>query len=122
MVVLITVFEFLLPICVQGILLIRLVAVYRPGEMSLGRCLAIYVPVAAFKIARVVNSGFGLNYLLSHMPLDAGVIVAAQVVWNMKYVKVEWFLQLFDDMYATLSYNARVHSRLAQVHLWTLRL
>ena len=122
MVVIITIFEFLLPVCVQGILLLRLIAVYRPSEMSWGRRLAIYVPVVAFKIARVVNSGFALDYLLSHMPVDAGVIVAAQVIWSMKYVKVEWFLQLFDDMYVLLSFNTCVHSRLAQVHLWPLRL
>ena len=122
MVIIMTIFEFLLPVCVQGILLIRLVAVYRPSEMPWGQCLAIYAPIVAFKIARLVNAGLATQHLLSHTPPNAGVIVAAQIVWGTKYIKVEWFLQLFDDMYATLSYNTRVHSRLAQVGLWTLRL
>ena len=102
MVVIITIFEFLLPVCVQGILLIRLVAVYRPSELSWSRNFAIYVPIVVFKIARLVNAGLATQHLLSQMPTDAGVIVAAQIVWGTIYVKIEWFLQLFDDMYVML--------------------
>ncbi|TBU42150.1 hypothetical protein BD309DRAFT_991879 [Dichomitus squalens] len=102
-VIVITAMEFLLPICVQAILLIRLAAVYRPRDLAPKLCLAIYIPVVAFKVARLVNAGITVQYLLSHMPNDAGVIVAAQIVWGTKYVKIEWFLQLFDDMYVKLS-------------------
>ena len=115
-----TIFEFLLPVCVQGILLIRLVAVYRPSEMPWGQGLAIYAPIVAFKIARLVNAGLATQHLLSHTPPNADVIVAAQIVWGTKYIKVEWFLQLFDDMYVTLSSIARFCMTLISCPGWSL--
>ncbi len=91
--------EFVVPICVQGILLVRLVSVYPPTHNTRWKNLAIYVPVVAFKVARLVNAAYATHDLVGHLPDSLGVIAAAQFVWSTKYVKVEWFLQLFDDMY-----------------------
>lgn len=93
--------NFLVPICVQGILLVRLIGVYPPKDNTKKKNLAIYVPVVAFKIARLVNASYATRDLINHTPDTLGVIGAAQLVWGTKYVKVEWFLQLFDDMYVT---------------------
>ncbi|TBU23795.1 hypothetical protein BD311DRAFT_63384 [Dichomitus squalens] len=109
-VIVITAMEFLLPICVQAILLIRLVSVYRPRYLATKLRLAIYIPVVAFKVARLVNAGITVQYLLSHMPNDAGVIIAAQIVWGTKYVKIEWFLQLFDDMFVSGLFVYKLYS------------
>ena len=100
MVIMIVAMNFLVPICVQGILLVRLIGVYPPKSNTTKKNLAIYVPVVAFKIARLVNAVLATHDLVSHTPDSLGVITAAQLVWGTKYVKVEWFLQLFDDMYA----------------------
>ena len=91
--------EFLVPICVQGILLVRVLSVYPPTQNTRKQNLAIYVPMAAFKIARLINAAYATHDLVGHLFDSQGVIRAAQFVWGTKYVKVEWFLQLFDDMY-----------------------
>ena len=98
MVIMIVAMNFLVPICVQGILLVRLIGVYPPASNTRKKNLAIYVPVVAFKVARLINAAYATRDLINHAPDSLGVIGAAQVVWGTKYVKVEWFLQLFDDM------------------------
>ena len=99
MVIMIVAMNFLVPISVQGILLVRLIGVYPPKENTLKKNLMIYIPVTAFKIARLVNAAYATRDLINHAPDSLGVIGAAKVVWGTKFVKVEWFLQLFDDMY-----------------------
>ena len=99
LIIMIVAMDFLVPICVQGILLVRLVSVYPPTSNSRRQNLMIYIPVVAFKIARLLNAGYATHDLIGHLPDSLGVIAAAQFVWRTKYVKVEWFLQLFDDMY-----------------------
>ncbi|PIL26378.1 hypothetical protein GSI_12134 [Ganoderma sinense ZZ0214-1] len=101
MVIMIVAMNFLVPICVQGILLVRLVGVYPPTANSRKQNLLIYIPVTVFKIARLVNAALATRDLINHEPDSLGVIVAAQIVWGTKYVKVEWFLQLFDDMFVS---------------------
>lgn len=99
LIIMIVAMDFLVPICVQGILLVRLVSVYPPTSNSRRQNLMIYIPVVAFKIARLFNAGYATHDLIGHLPDSLGVIAAAQFIWRTKYVKVEWFLQLFDDMY-----------------------
>ena len=98
LVITIVVMDFLVPICVEGILLVRVVAVYPPTGNSRRRNLAIYGPVVAFKIARLINVLFGLRDLVDNLRDSLDVISAAQFVWSTKYVKIEWLLQLFDDV------------------------
>ncbi|KAI1787111.1 hypothetical protein LXA43DRAFT_1098601 [Ganoderma leucocontextum] len=101
MVITIVAMNFLVPICVQGILLVRLVGVYPPTRNTRMQNIAIYIPVVAFKIARLINASYATRDLVNHTPDSLGVIAAAQLVWGTKYVKVEWFLQLFDDMFVS---------------------
>ncbi|KAI1787115.1 hypothetical protein LXA43DRAFT_896767 [Ganoderma leucocontextum] len=100
LVLMIVVMNFLVPICVQGILLVRLIGVYPPTRNTRKQNLAIYVPVVAFKMARLVNAAYAGRDLVDHTP-DLSIITAAQIVWGSKFVKVEWFLQLFDDMFVS---------------------
>ncbi len=91
--------NFLVPISVQGILLVRLLGVYPPSINTRRQNLVIYVPIVIFKIARLTNIAYATGDIVSHSPDSIGIIKAAQLVWGTKYVKVEWILQLFDDMY-----------------------
>ncbi|KAM5531181.1 hypothetical protein V8D89_015151 [Ganoderma adspersum] len=101
LIIMIVAMDFLVPICVQGILLVRLVSVYPPTSNSRRQNLAIYIPVVAFKIARLFNAAYATHDLIGHLPDSLGVIAAAQFIWRTKYVKIEWFLQLFDDMFVS---------------------
>ncbi|PIL26381.1 hypothetical protein GSI_12138 [Ganoderma sinense ZZ0214-1] len=101
LIIMIVAMDFLVPICVQGILLVRLVSVYPPKSNSRQQNLVIYIPVVAFKVARLVNASYATHDLIGHLPDSLGVIAAAQFIWRTKYVKVEWFLQLFDDMFVS---------------------
>ncbi|KAI1787112.1 hypothetical protein LXA43DRAFT_738417 [Ganoderma leucocontextum] len=101
LVMMIVAMDFLLPVSVQAILLVRLTCVYAPTRNSRMQNIAIYVPVVAFKIARLVNAVYAIRDLAGRMPDSFDVIAAAQLVWSTKYVKVEWFLQLFDDMFVS---------------------
>ena len=95
----IVVMSFLVPIAVQGVLLVRLICVY-PLRVNTGKQnIAIYAPVIAFKIARFINATYAARDLVLHLPNALSIIAAAQFVWSTKYIKIEWFLQLFDDMY-----------------------
>lgn len=95
--------DFLVPICVEGILLVRVISVYPPTSNTRTQNLAIYAPVVAFKIARLTNAVYATHDFVGHLPDSVGVIAAAQFVWSTKYVRVEWFLQLFDDMCVPVS-------------------
>ena len=96
--------DFLVPICAQGILLVRLVAAYPPTSNSRKQNLLIYIPVVGFKLARLANAAFASDELIHHLVVDSlDVIRASKFVWGTKYVKIEWFLQLFDDMYVHTS-------------------
>ena len=99
---------FLVPICVQGILLVRLVAAYPPNRNSRQQNLTIYIPVVAFKIARLINVGYMIRDLIGDLPNPLGVSGAIEFIWRTKYVRVEWFLQLFDDMYVVNLLRAKI--------------
>ena len=91
--------SFLVPVSVQGVLLVRLIGVYPPRGNTRKQNIAIYAPVVAFKIARFINAAYATRDLVPHLPNALSIIAAAQFVWSTKYIKIEWFLQLFDDMY-----------------------
>ena len=103
MIITIVLMDFLVPICVEGILLVRVISVYPPTSNTRTQNLAIYTPVVAFKIARLANAVYATHDFVGHLPDSVGVIAAAQFVWSTKYVKIEWFLQLFDDMCVPVS-------------------
>ncbi|PIL26379.1 hypothetical protein GSI_12136 [Ganoderma sinense ZZ0214-1] len=89
MVIMIVAMNFLVPICVQGILLVRLVGVYPPTSNTRKQNLLIYIPVTAFKIARLVNAAYATRNLINHTPDSLGVLGAAEVAWGTKFMKVE---------------------------------
>ncbi|KAI1795253.1 hypothetical protein LXA43DRAFT_1090903 [Ganoderma leucocontextum] len=94
----------LVPLCVQGILILRVLAAYPPSTLPYPRVFAIYGPILLFKLARVANMIY-MIFRLQQVIHDAGglssnsVFTVSQAVWSLPSAKAEWLLQLLDDMY-----------------------
>ncbi len=86
------------PICVQTILFLRVLAVYPPHQQSLLVRFGMYGPAAAMKIARVVNAGC-LLYMVQRGPGGKTIVGQSAAVWNSPFSKSELCLQLVDDVY-----------------------
>ncbi|KAI0365824.1 hypothetical protein BV20DRAFT_1056099 [Pilatotrama ljubarskyi] len=98
----------LVPLFTESILVFRVVAAYPPRLMSWRRCIAIYFPIAAFKISRlVINIIFAVTWinLVKH---SADPLVAGEFGWNSAFTKVEWFLQVFDTTYVSILFLAKL--------------
>nr|VWP02054.1 Uncharacterized protein [Ganoderma boninense] len=86
----------LVPLCVESVLILKVVAVYPPRLLSGTRCLALYLPIALLKAARVTNAAYFI-YLLLQGPHAQNALSLAEFVWHMPNGKVEWLMQLIDD-------------------------
>ncbi|KAI0351194.1 hypothetical protein OH77DRAFT_1358019, partial [Trametes cingulata] len=98
----------LVPLFTESILVFRVVAAYPPHRMSWPQRIAIYFPIATFKISRLaVNITFAVTWinLAKH---SANPLVAGEFGWNSAYTKVEWFLQMFDTTYTSILFLARL--------------
>ncbi|PIL26412.1 hypothetical protein GSI_12169 [Ganoderma sinense ZZ0214-1] len=92
------------PFCVQGILILRVLAAYPPKTLSSTRAFTIYGPIVLFKLARGANIGYWIFHLHQVIKDSGGlstntVFTVSQAAWTFPNTKAEWFLQLFDDMY-----------------------
>ena len=86
--------SYLIPICTQSILLIRILAVYPPRVLTWKKNLVVYGVLAVVLTARIINMGVYLNQIFSELRKSMDVFVA----WKSAFVRVEWFLQLFYVM------------------------
>lgn len=94
----------LVPFCVQGILILRVLAAYPPRTLKFPLLFAIYGPIVTFKLARVANLIYMIVRLQQIVDGAGGlssnsVFTVSQAVWSLPSARVEFFLQLFDDMY-----------------------
>ena len=89
----------IIPICSQSILLIRVLAVYPPRQLTWARRFLIYGTLAALQTARVVN--IILDFVKTTQTIHAtkNFIEVELSVWKVPYVKVEIILQLAYDVY-----------------------
>ncbi|RPD58594.1 hypothetical protein L227DRAFT_576978 [Lentinus tigrinus ALCF2SS1-6] len=101
-------FYILIPICVQCILLLRIVAVYPPYALSLIRRILIYGTLGAILIARVINAGIGLHKLAQDAERTRDWEVIGHLSWILPNSRVEWFLQLFYDLLASMLFLLRI--------------
>ena len=83
-----------IPICVQTILFLRVLAVYPPQQLSLPVRIGIYGPLIAMKAARVANA-FSLIDTVQRNTGDALKTIASQsaAIWSSPFAKSELFLQ-----------------------------
>ncbi|KAI0691630.1 hypothetical protein C8Q76DRAFT_758730 [Earliella scabrosa] len=101
---------FFIPICVQCILLVRIIAVYPPRTLTVAGWVVIYGTLIVVTIARFVNIALALNIIVDSAHQSSSALVTGQIVWNMPYTKVEWFLQLFYDVFASALFLFRLRS------------
>ncbi|KAM5537536.1 hypothetical protein V8D89_008863 [Ganoderma adspersum] len=100
---------FFTPISTQSILLFRVVAVYPLRSLSAARGLLIYGTFTATQTTRLVNAVVALVKASRFMDDTADVVTAAQIFWALPYVKVELFLQLAYDIFASTLFLLRLH-------------
>ena len=86
----------LVPLCAESVLILKVIAVYPSRLLSGTRCLALYLPIALMKTARVTNASYFICMLLRG-PRAQNALALAESVWHMPNAKVEWLLQLLDD-------------------------
>ena len=86
--------SYLIPICTQSILVIRILAVYPPRELRWTKNLLIYGVLAVVLVTRIVNMGFFLQQTITDSDKPSDVFSA----WKSPFVRVDWFLQLFYVM------------------------
>ncbi|KAF9487796.1 hypothetical protein BDN71DRAFT_1404265 [Pleurotus eryngii] len=87
-----------IPIFVESILVLRLMAVYPWKTTPLATHLAIFTPLFLLKIARVTNA---IVFIVQYKSLAQGVnnpIASGQKSWRTEPgQKIEWFLQVVDN-------------------------
>ncbi|KAI0705617.1 hypothetical protein C8Q76DRAFT_630402 [Earliella scabrosa] len=96
----------LVPVAVQSILLLRVIAVYPPSRLSWARRLLVYGPFVILKIGRAVNGGFYLANL--YKDTNSVALSAGPVSWRLPGTKVELLLQLIDNTFASCLFLLRL--------------
>ena len=81
----------------DGILLIRVFAVYPPRLLSKLLQLVVYGPIVLVKIARLVNCLiYAVRWASKTAENTTLALQAGQDAWNSPSPKIEWVLMLFD--------------------------
>ncbi|KAI0713046.1 hypothetical protein C8T65DRAFT_739099 [Cerioporus squamosus] len=108
---------YLIPSCVQLILIFRVVSEYSARLLSVRTMVALCSPIVAMKCARVAIASVLLAHLYSGLggPPDSDS-ATADAGWkpDMTYVQVLWLLQLFDDIYISAILAIPVPSSLSK--------
>ena len=92
---------FFVPICVQCILLVRIVAVYPPRTLTWTGWLLVYGTLIVLVAARLVNMSLAFNEIVGGARRSASALVVGEIAWKSPYAKAEWFLQLSYDTYVS---------------------
>ena len=91
--------SFLIPICVQCVLIIRVIAVYPPWRLKWTQTLLIYGTFVALFIGRVINMGLFLNKVAQDISSSgADTITIALYAVSLPNGKAEWILQSVNDL------------------------
>ncbi|KAJ2967964.1 hypothetical protein NUW54_g13354 [Trametes sanguinea] len=89
----------LVPLFAELILVFRVVAVYPPHALSRAGWLAVYAPVAVFKLARIANDVVFVTRWARLNRHSVNPLQTGQTAWDLPNAKIEWFLQFFDTTY-----------------------
>ncbi|KAG7093929.1 hypothetical protein E1B28_007564 [Marasmius oreades] len=101
----------LVPLFSECILLLRLVAVYPLRQTSRSMLVVVFAPPVIFKIVRLVNIGIFLGQWVKQLGTAGSPIAAGQATWGQQpWTKIEWFLQLADNIYASVLFLIRLNS------------
>ncbi|RPD76870.1 hypothetical protein L226DRAFT_459885 [Lentinus tigrinus ALCF2SS1-7] len=111
---------FLIPICVQSILLVRIVAVYPPYTLSWTRKILIYGTLGAIMVARIINVSFSFHKINEAARRLRDWEAVGHIAWVLPNSRVEWFLQLFYDVIASMLFLLRLrHGNVFKAKVYT---
>ncbi|KAI0742305.1 hypothetical protein C8Q80DRAFT_1108373 [Daedaleopsis nitida] len=99
-----------IPALSDCVLLLRVAAVYPPRVIPLRRSVAIYVPTALIKAARIlIDILFIVDWARAVSGYDRdSPFEASQEAWDTPLPKLAWFLQLVDSAYASGLFLAKL--------------
>ncbi|RPD76853.1 hypothetical protein L226DRAFT_569097 [Lentinus tigrinus ALCF2SS1-7] len=100
---------FFIPVCVQCILFVRILAVYSPRFLSWTHATFIYGSLSAISVARVVNVGIALKRVQDGSRGSDNPWVASTVGWHVPSAKAELFMALLYDVIASSLFLLRLH-------------
>ncbi|KAI9061930.1 hypothetical protein FKP32DRAFT_1575076 [Trametes sanguinea] len=98
----------LVPLFAELILVFRVVAVYPPHVLSRAGRLAVYAPVAVFKLARIANDVVFVTRWARLNRHSVNPLQTGQTAWDLPNAKIEWFLQFFDTTYTSALFLSRL--------------
>ena len=90
---------FVIPICVQGILLVRILATYPPRVISRLVAFAIYGTLLAMMLARAINIGVAIQKISNTTRMSGNLWTATTFEEHVPSLKVELCMTLAYDMY-----------------------
>ena len=88
---------FFIPITVQIVLLLRLLAVYPLRSLSRTKMALIYLPFTLGIMGRCAMASIIWWKMISALDASATAFGLWLVTWTLRYPKAEWALQLFCD-------------------------
>ncbi|KAK0446448.1 uncharacterized protein EV420DRAFT_903006 [Desarmillaria tabescens] len=103
-----TIFINALPLFSESILVLRVLTVYPLRRTSRSTLMIVYIPLCCMKVARLVNI---LVYWVTWFPTilaGGNPIAVAQQSWQLPSEKIEWFLQMLDNAYASAIFLYRL--------------
>ncbi|KAI0753771.1 hypothetical protein C8Q74DRAFT_1211121 [Fomes fomentarius] len=104
-----TLLIILIPTLADSVLLMRVVTVYPPRELRLGRFIVVYGPITTVKLARlVVDILFIVKWTRAVFDHSTNTYQAGQQAWGTPFPKLAWFLQLADSTYASTLFLSRL--------------
>ena len=89
-----TCLNFFIPICIETILLIRIIAVYPPRLQTLTKNILIYGVLASMQLGRLINMALFFKTVIITMRTSANAFIGVKL----PSARAEWFLQLMYDM------------------------
>ncbi|KAL7278442.1 hypothetical protein ACG7TL_007439 [Trametes sanguinea] len=98
----------LVPLFAELILVFRVFAVYPPHALSRAGSLAVYTPVAVFKLARIANAIVFVTRWARLNRQSVNPLQTGQTAWDLPNAKIEWFLQFFDTTYTSALFLSRL--------------
>ncbi|KAG7450751.1 uncharacterized protein BT62DRAFT_533484 [Guyanagaster necrorhizus] len=97
-----------LPLFTESILVVRVLTVY-PLKRTPRLILAIvYIPLCFLKAARLINILIFWSVWFPTIVAGGNPIAVAQQSWDFPSDKIEWFLQIFDNGYASALFLYRL--------------
>lgn len=114
-------FHGIVPIFIDSILLLRLYAAYPYRYTSRWRFAFIMGFAVLLKIGRLINTGIFVSYFSRTITATTGVEGAAILVTSkLPSIKIEWTLQVVDDVYVVVRISFKYWTLSAYIVLYAL--